>query len=64
MDFNAVSSQSEPAELGALWIKAVNDYIKKTGKSIEHLRAKSMDSVLVATAKENEGIWWTTSGRR
>ena len=50
MDSNGRNeSQSEPTNLGGLWTRAVKEYLEKTGKSMEHMKAQSISDVLKAT---------------
>lgn len=39
-------------DLGALWTKAVNDYVQKTGNNIDRLNSQSLHDVMEATSKE------------
>jgi hypothetical protein len=39
-------------DLGVLWIKAVKDYVKKTGNNIELMASQSLDDVIATTNKE------------
>lgn len=45
------SLRSDATDLGALWTNAVDDYMKKTGKQMDHLRARSIDDVMKVTEK-------------
>ncbi|KAF1951108.1 hypothetical protein CC80DRAFT_553779 [Byssothecium circinans] len=49
-------AQKGTTDLGALWKKAVEDYMKKTGKDMSHMRAQSVDQVMKKTEKSMEAF--------
>ena len=48
-------THSAATDLGALWTKAVDDYMKKTKRNMSHMRAQNMGEVMKKTEKSMVG---------